>query len=97
MVDTAGKAMEIDICRHADRSFWPAVPSRCRGGFDFTFLFEDLFLSLLPAIALLSASSIRLWNFRDAGIGVKSSLGLKVSRADRADRACQLSDTKSTR
>lgn len=98
MVDTAGKAMENDICRHADRSFGPAVPSGCRGGFDFTFLFEDLFLSLLPAIALLLASFIRLRNIRDAGVGVKSSLGLEVSRADRVrqllTRKCHANSTK---
>lgn len=77
--------MEIDICRSADHSFGPAVPSRCRGGFDFTFLFEDVFFSLLPAIALLLASSFRLWRFRSVGGGVKSLLGVikLVSRAGR--------------
>lgn len=53
-------------CSGADRSFGPAVPSSCRGGFDFTLLFEQIFLSSLPAAALLLAASARLWQLRRA-------------------------------
>lgn len=80
--------MEIDICRRADRSIiGPAVPSGCRGGFDFTFFFQDLFFGLFPAIALLLAVPIRLWNLRVAGVGVRGSLGLS-KQVSRADRVC---------
>lgn len=82
--------MELDICRSADLSFGPAVPSGCRGGFDFTFLFEDVFFSLLPAIALLLASSVRLRGFRGVGVGAEKFLGLgciKLVSCSRADGA----------
>lgn len=53
-------------CDEADRSFGPAVPSNCRGGFDFTLLFEEIFFSLLPSTTLLVAVSIRCWQLRHA-------------------------------
>lgn len=59
------KAMDRPLgCASADRSFGPAIPSSCRGGFDFTLLFEQIFLSFFPAAALILASSFRLWQLQ---------------------------------
>ncbi|KAI9048359.1 hypothetical protein LZ554_008151 [Drepanopeziza brunnea f. sp. 'monogermtubi'] len=57
-------AMESDFCADADKSFGPNVPPDCRGGFDFTILFENIFFTFLPATALLLASAVRLWGLR---------------------------------
>lgn len=43
----------------ADRAFGPAVHG-CRSDFDFTILFQDLILSILPSSAWLLFASIRL-------------------------------------
>lgn len=53
-------------CDDADTSFGPVVPSTCRGGFDFTLLFEQIFFGFLPATALLVAATFRLWHLRHA-------------------------------
>lgn len=42
-----------------DNSFGPAVAKICRA-FDFTLLFEEAFLSLLPSVLLVLGSVIRL-------------------------------------
>ncbi|KAJ5038620.1 uncharacterized protein L3040_006301 [Drepanopeziza brunnea f. sp. 'multigermtubi'] len=60
----ASLAMESNFCADADKSFGPNVPSECRGGFDFTILFENIFFAFLPATALLVASAVRLWGLR---------------------------------
>ncbi|CAG8961703.1 hypothetical protein HYFRA_00006243 [Hymenoscyphus fraxineus] len=56
--------MEFQVCADADRRFGPKVPSECRGGSDFTVLFEEIFFSFLPAVALVFAALIRLWDLR---------------------------------
>ena len=43
----------------ADRVFGPAVQD-CRSDFDFTLLFQDLILSILPSSIWLVSASIRL-------------------------------------
>lgn len=43
-----------------DRSFGPTVPPGCRGGFDFTLLFEQLIFILLPAVVFVLAAVARL-------------------------------------
>lgn len=60
-------------CAEADNSFGPLVPTSCRA-FDFTLLFENIFLSLLPSAALVLASSFRLWKIRHAGAGTTRAL-----------------------
>ncbi|KAI1128414.1 ABC transporter [Nemania abortiva] len=45
---------------NADLSFGPAIDSRCRGGFDFTLLFEESILSLIPAALFILVSPWRL-------------------------------------
>ena len=47
-------------CRDADNSFGPAVPVVCRGGFDFTLLFEQAILDLLPATLFICAVAFRI-------------------------------------
>ncbi|ORY18549.1 P-loop containing nucleoside triphosphate hydrolase protein [Clohesyomyces aquaticus] len=47
----------------ADSSFGPGI-GPCRGGFDFTLLFEDSILSLLPSAAFLLLAPIRLATLR---------------------------------
>ncbi|POS76379.1 canalicular multispecific organic anion transporter 2 [Diaporthe helianthi] len=48
-------------CANIDSSFGPAVPVACRGGFDFTILFEQVFFVIIPAAALTVAASLRVW------------------------------------
>lgn len=75
-------------CAGADRSFGPVVPSSCRGGFDFTLLFEQIFFSFLPAAALLLAASSRLWQLRRAqavASGPVLQLSKQVGQVARAD------------
>ncbi|KAF2713348.1 P-loop containing nucleoside triphosphate hydrolase protein [Pleomassaria siparia CBS 279.74] len=49
---------------YADGSFGPAIGSGCRGGFDFTLVFEDSMLGLLPHAALLLLAPLRLATLR---------------------------------
>ncbi|KAI1348977.1 ABC transporter [Xylaria sp. FL0043] len=44
----------------ADLSFGPAINSGCRGGFDFTLLFEESVLSLLPAALFILVAALRV-------------------------------------
>ena len=44
----------------ADNSFGPAIDPRCRDGFDFTLLFEQAILGLVPAVAFLLVCPLRL-------------------------------------
>lgn len=39
----------------ADNAFGPAVNASCRDGFDFTLLFEQSILGILPAVVFLVA------------------------------------------
>lgn len=57
--------LEAASCAEADRSFGPSVLAACRA-FDFTLLFEQIFLSLIPAVALVISASFRLWKLRHA-------------------------------
>lgn len=47
-------------CIRADNTFGPTTKELCRGGFDFTLLFEQSFLSLVPSILLILALPFRL-------------------------------------
>lgn len=50
------------VCQN-DGSFGPGIGS-CRGGFDFTLVFEDGILGLLPQAALLLLAPVRLATLR---------------------------------
>jgi hypothetical protein len=47
-------------CYASDNAFGPAIDARCRGGFDFTLLFEHIFLSIAPSAVLLLVLPFRL-------------------------------------
>jgi len=49
----------IDLCSVVDDSFGPHA-GNCRGGFDFTLLFEETILTIVPLACLFFASSLRL-------------------------------------
>ncbi len=51
--------MSASLCRLVDDTFGPSV-GRCRGGFDFTLLFEESILSLLPLVLLLGIVPLRI-------------------------------------
>jgi ATP-binding cassette subfamily C (CFTR/MRP) protein 1 len=48
------------VCTRDDDTFGPSIIQQCRGGFDFTLLFEQSVLSLAPSIVLLLAVPLRL-------------------------------------
>lgn len=48
--------------RNADAAFGPAIDSECRGGFDFTLLFEQSILTLAPAVVCSLAFSYRIFH-----------------------------------
>lgn len=52
--------MLLDCSPTADNVFGPAVGAGCRDGFDFTLLFEQSILSILPATILLIVSPFRI-------------------------------------
>lgn len=51
--------MSAASCKLVDDTFGPSV-GRCRGGFDFTLLFEESILSLLPLVLLLGIVPLRI-------------------------------------
>ncbi|KAF1949726.1 putative ABC multidrug transporter [Byssothecium circinans] len=51
------------VCRN-DGAFGPAILGSCRGGFDFTLVFEDSILGLLPQATLLLLMPVRLATLR---------------------------------
>ena len=57
----------------ADNVFGPAVSEQCRGGFDFTLLFEQSVLSLAPSLLLLVCSLLRISQLFQATVKVLPS------------------------
>lgn len=54
-------------CSSADEdTFGPTVGDSCHHGFDFTLLFEEIVLTLLPIKIAWLAASIRVWTLRHA-------------------------------
>ncbi|KAL8747798.1 MAG: hypothetical protein Q9190_000370 [Brigantiaea leucoxantha] len=51
--------MSSDFCELIDDSFGPYA-EQCRGGFDFTLLFEETLLSILPLALLISIAPLRI-------------------------------------
>ncbi|KAH8646856.1 putative ABC transporter [Xylariales sp. PMI_506] len=56
-----------------DGLFGPGISSVCRGGFDFTFLFEDSILNLLPAAGFALLAPLRIWQLAGRQDMVKRS------------------------
>ncbi|OKL59747.1 hypothetical protein UA08_04922 [Talaromyces atroroseus] len=57
----------------AENAFGPAVGGGCSGGFDFTLLFEQTILSILPAAAFLVVSPLRIRYLLKQGIYTRTS------------------------
>ncbi|RBR10554.1 uncharacterized protein FIESC28_09418 [Fusarium coffeatum] len=53
-----------------DASFGPFVPPECRDGFDFTLVFEQSILVLIPASLLLVIAPFRIFHLRNAPVKV---------------------------
>ncbi|KAL4924344.1 putative ABC multidrug transporter [Aspergillus undulatus] len=51
----------ISLCQQADNSIRP-VPSFCRGGFDFSLLFEEVILGILPLAIIALILPWRVWH-----------------------------------
>lgn len=47
-------------CSLVDNTFGPWAGPDCRGGFDFTLLFEESILSILPLAVILSCAFFRI-------------------------------------
>lgn len=52
--------MSLSVCNQQDNSFGPHA-GECRGGFDFTLLFEETILTLVPATLSLLVIPPRVW------------------------------------
>jgi ATP-binding cassette, subfamily C (CFTR/MRP), member 1 len=48
------------VCNAIDDNFGPYAGEHCRGGFDFTLLFEDALLSIAPLALLLCIAPFRI-------------------------------------
>ncbi|KAL4786969.1 P-loop containing nucleoside triphosphate hydrolase protein [Aspergillus varians] len=66
-------------CQSADAAFGPRVSVTCRT-FDFTLVFEDVFLASLPAALFLLCLPFAIWLLRDKGRQIQRStlLGFKL-------------------
>lgn len=68
-------------CLAADNTFGPAITGTCRSGFDFTLMFENTILSILPSVLLLLLTPVRLYTLygenikalRDMRYGAKAA------------------------
>lgn len=47
-----------------ENTLGPQVSSACHGGFDFTLLFEEIFMSAIPIALVLPATLARMWHLR---------------------------------
>ena len=54
-------------CNVWDNSFGPVVESSCRGGFDLTLLFEQIFLSIVPSALFMAMLPFRLASLYKVG------------------------------
>lgn len=60
MNKTLTASWNVPVCTFADdNTFGPAVVNQCRA-FDFTLLFEQIFLSLIPSLLLISSGCLRV-------------------------------------
>lgn len=65
---------DLSLCAVADEDvFGPFVNPSCRHGFDFTLLFEETVLTLLPLLTVWPVILIRIWNLRKASEKVDRS------------------------
>lgn len=65
--------MELSsLCEHIDDSFGPHAGT-CRGGFDFTLMFEETILSILPLVILFLVVPLRTGYLIRRGVKVNWS------------------------
>jgi hypothetical protein len=48
-------------CALTDDTFGPYAGAECRGGFDFTLLFSEIFLSIIPLSLLIAIVPFRIY------------------------------------
>ena len=58
----------VAMCDIGDKLFGPSITLGCRGGFDFTLLFEQALLSIVPCVIFLSVVPARLSRLHRAQI-----------------------------
>jgi ATP-binding cassette subfamily C (CFTR/MRP) protein 1 len=71
----------LDSCLAVDNAFGPAISNECRSGFDFTLMFEQSILSILPSALLLLLTPVRMYGLygenvktvRDLRYGAKAA------------------------
>ena len=64
----------IPICSpDADNVFGPIVADVCRQGFDFTLLFEQSVLSMVPSVLLILITPIRLYQLYQTSVKTRSN------------------------
>ncbi|KAH8712254.1 hypothetical protein GQ44DRAFT_689190 [Phaeosphaeriaceae sp. PMI808] len=51
----------VQYCAANDQTFGPWAGPECRGSFDFTLLFEEIILTLLPLALIISATPFRIY------------------------------------
>ena len=61
---TDSMSVQSDCLPALDRSFGPGFSGPCRGGFDFTLLFEQSILSAGPSILFLLLVPVRLYHLQ---------------------------------
>ena len=59
-----------DCSSGADNAFGPTVDGSCRDGFDFTLLFEQVMLSIIPSLLLILLAPPRLYTLYRASIKI---------------------------
>ena len=69
--------MSASECKRIDDTFGPYA-RHCRGGFDFTLLFEETILSILPLVVLLAVVPYRVYYLWRRDIKVTGGLLLPV-------------------
>ena len=56
----AASSLSGPLCRDLDNTMH-AWAGSCRGGFDFTLLFEETILTMLPMAVMIIATPLRIW------------------------------------
>ena len=67
----------------ADAAFGPVVDAACRGGFDFTLVFEQSIFVLLPASLLILVAPLRLIQLRKASVKVTDHVSRAIKLVSR--------------
>jgi ATP-binding cassette subfamily C (CFTR/MRP) protein 1 len=66
-------ALSVRNCAPVDDTFGPWAGPDCRSGFDFTLLFEEVFLSILPLALIISIAPFRIFYLWRRQIKVRKS------------------------